>query len=267
MKSNKVSTLWVEGQIRLIDQVCLKSMVRAGLDVTLFHYGPLQNVPAGVKLADARGVLDLGLLDRLQMRKRIDRAAWQPIANFSDFFRVYLQKFGLGLWLDSDVFIFHNFEYDTERPFFAKEDRHRIGSPVFYLPADHPIIGEYERLVAQPELLPNWLGIWRGIVRPTWWKLTRQEFVPPDLGITIYGNDAFTRLAKRHRCYGLAMPSKSFYALNGKETERLFHDCDFRFLLDDPEHIGIHIHRKQRGTMPAEAGSFWEWALLAFNEG
>ncbi len=260
MHLHRVASLWVEGPIRLVDQVCLKSMVRAGLDVTLYHYGPLQNVPSGVKLEDARAVLDIGLLDRLRLLKQKERT-WQPVANFSDFFRIFLQKYELGLWLDSDVFVFRYFEYDKDRPFFAKEDKRRIGSPVFYLPPDHPIIAEYEDLIAQPELMPNWLGFWRGKVRPAWWRLTGQKFLPPDLGITIYGNDAFTRLAKRHDCYHLALPQASFYALNGKETDRLFQNFDFRFLMENEAHKGIHIHRKKWGTMPVVSGSFWEWAL------
>lgn len=258
-RSNRIFTMWIEGALREVDHVCLKSMVRAGLDVTLYHYGPVQNVPDGVRLADAQEILDIALMERLKMVKRTDRP-WQVPMNFSDFFRIYGLKNELGLWLDADVFVFRYFEYDRQKPFFFKEDRTRIGSPVFYLPPDSPIISEYDRLLEQDTLMPNWLGPWRGIVRPTWWKLTGQAFSPPDLGITIYGNDAFTRLAQRHGCYDQAGPKETFYYWGASENEKLFDQQDFSFFLDDREFLGIHIHRKHRALEPVVSGSFWEWA-------
>ena len=62
-QSNKVSTLWLKGRLRNIDHVCLASMVANNLDVTLYHYDEITNVPDGIKLADASEILDLSLLD------------------------------------------------------------------------------------------------------------------------------------------------------------------------------------------------------------
>jgi len=265
--SNKIATLWVGGRLRDIDHVCLASMVAHGMDLTLYTYENVSNVPKGVNIANGNEILDLALLDRLQLIKKPHRNDRQPIANFSDFFRIFLQKKGGGLWLDSDVFLFRPFEYDTQSVYFAFEDRIRIGSPVYHLPSNHPIIGEYERLLLQDELMPNWLGFRRGVLRPLIWKLTGQQFSPPDLGITIYGNDAFTRLAKRHNCYELAKPKESFYYWTGKKTDQLFQPVDFQFLLNDPKHIGIHIHRKHWAHEPVQKGSFWEWALEQYGQG
>ena len=128
--------------------------------------------------------------------------------------------------------------------YFGYEGKGRIGSPVFYLPKDHPIISEYENLIQQDTLLPNWLGFVRGKVRPFWWNLIGQEFSPPDLGITIYGNDGFTRLAKRHNCFKEAQKKESFYAWIGDETNKLFTKNDFSHLLKNSNCLGIHIHRK-----------------------
>ena len=44
-QSNKVSTLWLRGRLRNIDHVCLASMVANDLDVTLFHYEDISNIP------------------------------------------------------------------------------------------------------------------------------------------------------------------------------------------------------------------------------
>ncbi len=258
-RSDRVSTLWIEGELRHVDHVCLKSMQRAGMDVTLFHYGPISNVPPGIRTADGREILNLSLIERLQPIKRINRSS--PVAMFSDFFRIFMLKQDRGMWLDSDVFVLRHFDYDTTKPYFAYEGGGRIGGPVFYVPPQHPIIGEYEELIQQPDLWPNWLGVWRGFVRPTWWRLTGQEFSTQDLGMTIYCNDGLSRLAKRYKCYRDALPKRTFYHWTGRETDKLFQPRKFDFLLKNPEHLGIHIHRKQGALKPTCPGSFWEWAL------
>ena len=82
-QSNKVSTLWLKGRIRNIDHVCLASMVANDLDVSLYSYESVSNVPEGIKLKDANEILDLSLLDKLQCIKKKENNSFQPIVNFS----------------------------------------------------------------------------------------------------------------------------------------------------------------------------------------
>ncbi len=260
--SRRICTLWIEGELRLVDVVCLSSMVDKGMDVTLFVYGDVPNVPAGVNVMDGESVLPLKMIEKLTPIHRKDRILCQPVPLFSDLFRVKCQDLKCGLWLDSDVFLFRQFEYDIHEVYFAKENSYRIGSPVFYLPAKHPMCLDYMEFINKsPDLMPDWLGFRRGKLKPFFYDLLGIEYSAADLGLTIYGNDAFTRLAKRHDCYRLARPKPSFYYWNGKKTEYLFESRDYRFFFDDPGHIGIHIHRKGRTTEPAVRNSFWEHAL------
>lgn len=264
LHSRKISTMWFDGALHDVARVCLSSMVAHGMDVTLHTYGEIPNVPDGVALADGNEILDRALLERLQPIKRKSHASWQPMMNFSDFFRIAQLRDDKGLWLDTDVFIFRPFEYDPQKVYFANEGNGRVGSPVFYLPPEHPIIQEYEDLIAQPELMPNWLGFVRGRLRPAIWKMAGIKFSPADLGITIYGNDAFSRLTRRYGCYDDALAKSSFYKWTGNKAEDLFRDVPFQQLRDNPAHIGIHIHRKALQNQPVQKGSFWEWALETY---
>ena len=97
-QSNKVSTLWLKGKLRKIDHVCLASMVANGLDVTLYHYESVSNVPSGINLADGTEILDVSLLDRLKCIRKKELNPQVPIAQFSDFFRIFLQKKSKGMW-------------------------------------------------------------------------------------------------------------------------------------------------------------------------
>ena len=263
--SQKICTLWIEGKLRLVDLVCLSSMVDVGMDVTLFAYGDIPNVPHGVNVLDGETVLPLNLNKRVAPIHRRDRISCLPVTGFSDLFRVKCQAMGFGLWLDTDVFLFRHFEYCTQEVYFAKENYFRIGASVFFLPARHPMCLDYMTFLNEsPDLMPDWLGFRRGKLKPFLYNLRGIKYSAADLGLTVYGNDAFTRLAKRHGCYRLAQPKPSFYYWNGKKTEYLFEHRDYQFFLEDPKHIGIHIHRKERTTLPPVRNSFWEYALKLY---
>ena len=90
-------------------------MYANNLDVTLYTYGNISNVPSGIKIEDANNILDIGLLERLQCIKNKKLNPHVPIAQFSDFFRIMLQKENKGLWFDSDVLSFiENEVYDYD---------------------------------------------------------------------------------------------------------------------------------------------------------
>ncbi|MHA3916451.1 hypothetical protein [Halovulum sp. GXIMD14793] len=264
-QSNRIATMWFEGPLHDVARVCLTSMLANDMDVTVFTFGDVPNLPDDIRQRDGRDILDPALLDRLQpIRMQAHRGTWLPVVQFSDIFRILQMKTSEGLWLDTDIFLFRPFTYDTEKTFYAHEGGGRLGYSVLHLPQDHPIIGEYEKLIEIPDLMPNWLGPMRGWLKPFWWRMTRQAFSPQDLGITIYGNDGFSRLARRHGCFDEALPKDSFYAWTARQAEDLFRDVSFAELRDDPAHYGIHIHKKAGQNRPPVPGSFWEWALETY---
>jgi hypothetical protein len=262
--SNKIAMLWFGGRLRNIDYVCMSSMVHCGMDVTLFHYEPVTNVPEGVNLADGAGVLDGNLLSRLQSIYHVKQTHYRAILQFSDLFRIQIQRLGLGMWFDPDVLFFKPFQYETTKTWFADEGGGRIGSSTYYLPQGHPIIDEYSELLKSPDLRPNWLSFRRGVLRPLFWRLTGQKFSTADLGITIYGNDAFNRLAKKYDCYHERRDKNTFYHWIARDTNKIFNiekPADFEM---DQRFTGIHVHRKHWENEVIKSGSLWEWAVLKY---
>ncbi|WP_102224397.1 hypothetical protein [Acidimangrovimonas sediminis] len=253
----RLATFWRTGPLRNIETLCLASWVEAGAEVDLYSFGPVTGVPEGVRLLPASDVLSESYMELLVPLRHPDREVWQPMVNYSDLFRMKLMEQGRGMWLDGDVLLFRPFEIDTSKPFFAWEDSHRIGSPVFYLPPDNPMIADYNRLYDSPTLMPHWLGWKRGVFKPLIYRLTGQRFTPPDLGITIYGNDAFTRLATKHGQLGHAIGTRAFYAWNGKETAQFYKPGPVEALEEDPGVIGLHVHYKGApNTRPPESSLY-----------
>ena len=58
VRVREVGTLWIGGSLSWMEQLCLKSFVDRGQQITLFSYEPIPNVPAGVIRRDGREVLD-----------------------------------------------------------------------------------------------------------------------------------------------------------------------------------------------------------------
>lgn len=262
----KIAMLWISGPLRNIEKLCIASWIGNGHEVDVYSYGEIPDLPPGATPRDAGEVLSSEYIERLKPVAHVDRQRWQPLMNFSDLFRVKLMEQGRGLWLDGDVLLLRPIDFDPTLPYFAWEDWHRIGSPVFYLPKGAPFIEDYNRVYDSPDLMPPWLGFRRRVLKPLLWKLRGLPYSPPDLGITIYGNDAFTRLARKHRLTRHALPKRSFYAWNAEQTNRFYDAAHGEALLGDDEVIGIHIHHKGHiNERPAE-GSLYARAIERFSE-
>jgi hypothetical protein len=252
-----IATFWHGGPLHAVHRMCLASQVKLGHRVTLYSYEPMQALPAGVENADAAPILPLSFLERLPTVAR-GRGTNRPLLHLSDFFRIRLQRSGRGLWLDTDIYLIRPFDIDPEQPFFAWESENFIGNAVVYLPATHPIVADYERLMAADELLPDWLPQ-RLRARRRWWNLIGRKHGPQDLGTGMYGPLALTALARRHGCLDAALPRDSFYKF--ARTHGFFERSNVDAILRDPQLLGIHVQRKARRDQPPVPGSMYQWAL------
>ncbi len=264
LKSTNVSTMWFDGPLRLVNRICLSSMIDVGMTVRLYTFGEIPNVPSGILVEDGRSVLDPELINRLHFVAKKHSRGQVPITQFSDFFRILQQRQARTLWLDADILMFRKFEYVRNSYVFARESLRRMGFSVLHLPSSSPIIDEYLNLLNQTVLKPNWLGWRRGVLRPAIYRLIGQDYSPLDLGLTIFANDALTRLSKRHKLDSHAMPKASFYHWTGKQTLQVYREVPWKFFLSNPSHFGLHIHYKFNDNFKPEPGSLWSWAIKRY---
>lgn len=254
-----ICTFWWGQRLRRIDAICLRSMIKIGYRVKIFAYRPIDNLPDSVELHDAAGILDERVFLRLDPGYP-DLKTPITIQQFSDIFRIALMKNRKGFWLDTDVFMLSRFEAPADRPFVAREDRKRVGVSALYFPPDHPVIGAFDAYLDGDALLPAWLGTRRRVLRPMLFRARGRRITPAEAGITIFGNDGISRLAKKHGFFAEAAPKETFYAVSGKETLKLYDPhYDFHALMR-PGIYGIHVHRKEPARLPPRPGSFYAWA-------
>jgi hypothetical protein len=256
-----VVTFW-QGPLDRLRQLCLRSQLAAGHNVTVYSFDPLPGLPDGVGNADAEAVLPHAFAEKL--RPPQPDGSWRDwtTLQFSDFFRMRLMAQKAGLWLDADVLLLKPVEIDPAKPYFAWERPRQLGNSVLYLPANDSIVSAFSALMQQEELTPDWLSLRHRVVFALR-RLTGGSRRLSDIRVAIFGPPALTALAQRNGEIQYALPKQSFYAVHA-EPKLFFEPTDFSKLIADPAIIGLHISPKGRGGEAPAQGSLYAWASERF---
>lgn len=146
-----ISALWIEGPLSFLEQLCVKSFIDNGHKVILYHYGPLENVPDGVELADAAEILP--------QTDFLTHARTGSPALHSDLFRYKMLKKSTGgtIWADTDAYCMKPFETETGH-FYGWESPKHINGGVLGLPPDSDTLNELLAFTADEFSIPEYYG-------------------------------------------------------------------------------------------------------------
>ncbi len=145
-----IAALWMEGPLSYLEQLCLKSFVDAGHETVLYHYGPLQNVPDGIELADANEILP-------QTNFLQHERTGSP-ALHSDLFRYkMLKKMRNAIWADTDAYCMKPFETPNGH-FYGWESKHHINGGVLGLPHDSDTLNALLDFTSDEFAIPTYYG-------------------------------------------------------------------------------------------------------------
>jgi mannosyltransferase OCH1-like enzyme len=92
-----------------MERLSIASFLRHGHDYRLFTYGPVEGVPAGAVVEDARSILPESMI--FQYREHAS------YAGFSNFFRYKLLLERGGWWVDTDTVCLAPFDFDASYVF------------------------------------------------------------------------------------------------------------------------------------------------------
>lgn len=145
-----IAALWMEGPLSYLEQLCMKSFVDAGHETVLYHYGPLQNVPDGIELADANEILP-------QTNFLQHERTGSP-ALHSDLFRYkMLKKMRNTIWADTDAYCMKPFETPNGH-FYGWESKHHINGGVLGLPHDSDTLNALLDFTSDEFAIPSYYG-------------------------------------------------------------------------------------------------------------
>lgn len=133
MDNNVIQSLWIGGDLSVMERLSINSFLKNGYEYRLYTYGQVDKVPYGVKLYDANEIIpekDIFLV----------RGGY---SSFSDFFRWNLIRLCGGWWCDTDAVCLRRFDFPGDYAFVgglgAPGANDCVSSGMFRAPAGSPI--------------------------------------------------------------------------------------------------------------------------------
>ena len=121
-------TLWIEGPLSNLEQICLASMLKQGHKVTLHTYGKVDNIPKGIIVCNAQ--------ETLAYDDNYRHGKTGSISLLADYFRCVLLKREMGVWVDLDCFLLQPLEVPSHG-YLLGHEINTINSAVLHLPVTH----------------------------------------------------------------------------------------------------------------------------------
>ncbi len=243
-----VAMLWMEGPLSFLEQLCIVSFRDHGHRVVLYHYGPVENVPPGIELADAAEILPRegdGL---------VHSRTGSP-ALHSDRFRYLLLRAEPGIiWADTDAYCRLPF-VTTDGHLHGWESKTHVNGGVLALPADSATLEALLAFTSDPFSIPLWYPA----------DLTKQYREASAAGTPVHagempwgvwGPHALTHFLTEAGEIGCSLPQHTLYPFTFAERRLMLRpgfDSTKRVL---PDTMSIHLYgrRMRKRLVEAENG-------------
>lgn len=246
-----LATLWVEGRLSYLEQVCLASAIAAGHSTTLYTYRGVEGAPPGVRVRDAREVMA-----EEHMIKHRARDSWALGANL---FRYHMMRKGVGVWIDADLYLLRPLRLGGRSHLFGWQKEDLINNAVLYAPPDSPLLDGLFAFLAQEHIVPYWLPLKKRLryqIRP-WLGLRPLPLSEHRWGVA--GPRALTHVARALDLTGHAVPQDVFYPYGPKRARDAFDPGIDLMARTTPRTVGIHLWNeaiKPLKRAPPPPGSF-----------
>lgn len=240
-------TFW-QGPVTWFERLCFASAVAVGHKLTVYSYKPISDLPPGVAVGDAEGVLPATKLFRHRRSG--------SLAMFSDLFRYEGLRRGLGTWVDADIFFLRPLA--TADIILTRGGKNHISNAVLRLPPDHPFLAEIRRLSeSRVVMAAHW---------PLKTKLHQvmricigRPMTLPEMRLATFGPPALTWYVRRHGLEALALPPDTFSPLVGPQVHYAFNpEIDIEQFFTSNT-LGVHLLNSEiahRKSCPPPSGSF-----------
>lgn len=242
-----IQMFWFGRPMNEIERLSIRSFQAYGHDVHLYSYGPVDGVPGGTVLRDAREIMPQARFDALRARG----VKPGPIA---DIFRYALLFERGGWWSDCDVVCVKPWDF-TSDIVFGWQDERVANQAVLRLPAGHDAARRLQVLTAHPN---RWM---RGDTARRLARKTRDAALgrrtPDAIAWGATGPAAVTTVMTGTRLLHRGMSAEVFYPVPWEAATSLYRPG--RLSLSSLTY-GVHLWNEVRGGRVPESGSpIAEW--------
>ncbi len=105
-----IQGLWVEGELSVMEELCIRSFLVRGHEFHLYTYGDVPNVPDGTKVKSGQDILPEDRIFRYE-----EGFGKGGLSGFANLFRLHLLHDRGGWWVDMDVVCLRAFEFNRSR--------------------------------------------------------------------------------------------------------------------------------------------------------
>ncbi len=201
----RVSAFWPGGELPLLACLSLRSYLAHGMDVHLWSYHACSNVPEGIILRDAAGLIPE------EQAFIHEQAGWEPFANL---LRDTLLAREGGWWTELDIVCLKEF-VQHELPWFPEREPGAYGTGLMGFPTGHPMMECLRLFSEDPAAVMPWDGPRE--------MSAKQQFALDCADVTqrrkarpqgSFGQDVFTKAVIHFGLSQLASPVESVYPVH-----------------------------------------------------
>lgn len=124
-----IQSLWVGGELSLVEQLSISSFIKNNHEFHLYTYGEVKGIPEGTIVKDGNNIIP---------EKDIFTYCGGSYAGFADWFRWELLYKKGGFWVDTDMICLKPFDFDADL-IFGSESIDLVCPAVLGFPPKHEI--------------------------------------------------------------------------------------------------------------------------------
>lgn len=124
-----IQSLWIGGELSVVEQLCINSFLKNGHEFHLYAYGDIRNIPAGTTVKDASEIIP---------SDEVFIYSTGTYAVFSDWFRWKLLYERGNFWVDTDEICLKPFVFDGDL-IFGREKMDSVAIGVLGFPPGHEL--------------------------------------------------------------------------------------------------------------------------------
>jgi len=224
-------SLWIGSGLTWLERLCLVSWLAHGHRAVLWTYRPIEQMPHGVELRDAREILP-------ESAVTFHRSSGS-VALFSNRFRYHLLQRHPVTWLDTDVLLVRPLA--NQSPYmFGWETPNSICNAVLRLPGGCAPLRELLALTDAAVPVPHWWPL-KDRLRQHVRGLVRRHQRAEAMEWGTFGPRALTHIVRQCGVAKEALPSDVFYPILWTETALFYGPPEAVEVRLTDRTLGVHL--------------------------
>jgi alpha 1,4-glycosyltransferase len=224
-------SLWIGPRLTWLEQLCVVSWLAHDHRAVLWTYQPVEGVPRGVEIRNAREILPESAITYHRFSG--------SVSLFSNRFRYHLLQQYHATWVDMDVLLVQPLA-DPSPYLFGWESPDSICSAVLRLPRGSRVLRDLLALTDARVPVPHWWPL-KERIRQRLRGLGRLHQAAEDMQWGTFGPRALTQILRRRNLTDLALHRETFYPLDWRETALFYEPPDIVEARLSHRTVAVHL--------------------------